>query len=129
MGKLVKKSSAPQPDFLPTVLRVAALAAEHKAIDIKAYDLRGLTLIADSFIICAASSQPQFKAIYNGVREGMKAVGVAPLHAEGSLRGKWLVLDYGTVILHVFREEARAFYDLDGLWGDAPEIDVSSMRV
>jgi len=123
--KLVKKSAPTQPDFLPNALRMCALAAEYKAIDIRAYDVRGLTLIADSFIICAASSEPHFKAIYNGVKEGMKAVGVAPLYTEGTLRGNWRVLDYGDIIFHIFREQAREFYDLDGLWGDAPEIDLN----
>ena len=120
----LKKHREGLPDFLADTLRMAALAAEIKAIDIKAYDVRGLTLIADSFVICAASSEPHFKAVFNRVKEGMKALGVAPLHAEGTQRGRWQLLDYGDVIFHVFREEARTFYDLDGLWGDAPQIDL-----
>ena len=122
MAKLVKKSSPPEPDFIPKTRKIAALAAEIKAIDIRAYDIRGLTLIADSFVICSASSEPQLKAIFNSVKEGMKEVGVAPLHSEGRARGGWLVIDYGNVIFHLFREEARTFYDLDGLWADAPPI-------
>jgi len=103
---------------------MGALAANVKARDIRAYDLRGLTVIADSFVICSASSEPHFKAVYNSVKEGMKEVGVAPLHTEGISRGHWRVLDYGNIIVHIFREEAREFYDLDGLWGDAPEINL-----
>jgi len=122
LAKLVKKSPGAEEDFLPDVLRMADLAADVKALDIKACDVRGLTLIADCFVMCSASSQPQFKAIFNRVKDGMKAVGVAPLRAEGVMTGHWLILDYGTIIFHVFREEAREFYDLDGLWGDAPQI-------
>ena len=124
MLKRVAKRSPEEPEFLPKVLRITSLAARFKAIDIKAYDVRGLTLIADSFVLCAAASEPQFRAIYKGVREGMKEAGIAPLNAEGNFRGAWLVLDYGTVIVHIFREEAREFYDLDGLWSDAPLIDL-----
>ena len=122
MATLTKKT--PQPDFLPDTLRISALAADHKAIDIRAYDVRRLTLIADVFIMCSAGSVPQLRAVFNGVKEGMKEIGVAPLHKEGTFDGNWLVLDYGAIIFHVFRERAREFYDLDGLWGDAPEIDL-----
>lgn len=124
MGKVTRKQASTEPEFYPNVRRMAALADEHKALDVKAYDVRGLTIVADSFVICGTSSEPQFKAVYNAVREGMKTIGMAPLHSEGSLRGHWLVIDYGDIIFHVFREEAREFYDLDGLWGDAPKIDL-----
>lgn len=124
MAKLVRKSKHTEPDFLPNTIRIAEYAAEHKARDIKAYDLRGLTVIADVFIICSASSEPQVKAIYNAIREGMKEIGVRPRRAEGDPSVGWLLIDFGNIVVHVFREKARAFYDLDGLWGDAPEIEV-----
>ncbi len=125
MAKLVKKSPSQEPDFLPHTLRAATLAAEHKAVDLKAYDVRGLTVIADSFVMCSATSEPHLKAIYSAVREGMREAGVRLLHTEGGLSGNWLVLDYGSVVFHIFRREAREFYDLDALWADAPEVDVS----
>ncbi len=124
MAKLVKKPGSKEPDFFPRTRRIAALAADVKAIDIIAYDVRGLTLVADSFVLCSVSSEPQFRAVFNTVKEGMKDIHIKPLHIEGSPRGGWLVLDYGDVIFHAFREEARRFYDLDGLWGDAPRIDL-----
>ena len=124
MPVLVKKAKTSQPDFLPNTVRIGALAADHKAIDIRAYDVRGLTLIADVFLICSAASEPQLRAIFNGVKEGMKALGVGALHTEGRVHGGWLVMDYGNIVFHIFREEAREFYDLDGLWGDAPEVDL-----
>lgn len=124
MAKLVRKSKQTEPDFLPNTIRIAEYAAEHKARDIKAYDLRDLTVIADVFIICSASSEPQVKAIYNSIREGMKEIGVYPSRAEGDPSAGWLLMDFGNIVVHVFREKAREFYDLDGLWGDAPEIDL-----
>jgi len=124
LARLVKKQkkSAEEESFLPQTRRIAELAAEKKAKDIKAFDVRGLTLVADSFIYCTATSEPQTKAIYNAVLEGMKKIGVRPLRSEGGFGDGWILMDYGTVIFHIFREKARAFYDLDGLWGDAPEI-------
>ncbi|MGI6460541.1 MAG: ribosome silencing factor [Candidatus Hydrogenedentales bacterium] len=124
MAKLVRKGKATAPDFLPDTLRIAELAAQHKAKDIKAYDLRGLTVMADVFIICSASSEAQVKAIYGSIREGMKEIGVRPRGAEGTPAVGWLLIDFGNIVVHVFREEARQFYDLDGLWGDAPSIDL-----
>ena len=124
MPKLVKKKKSPAEDesFLANAQKMAALAAEKKALDIRAYDVRGLTLVADSFVLCTATSEPQLKAVYNAVHDGMKEIGVAPLHSEGEFRGGWLLIDYGSVIFHVFREQARTFYDLDGLWADAKTI-------
>lgn len=126
MAKLVvKKTSAPQEtgdDFLKNTLRVADLAAGIKAKNIKAYDVRGVTLLADSFVVCTVTSEPQFRAVMNAVLDGMREVGIKPLHIEGEGKGGWSILDYGTVIVHIFREEARTFYDLEGFWGDAPEI-------
>ncbi len=124
MAKLVKKSASAEAQFLPDILRIASLADECKAKDIKAYDVRGLTLIADCLVLCSATSEPHFKALFNSTKEGMKEIGVAPLRAEGVLHGQWRVLDYGGIIVHIFREESRAFYDLDGLWADAPQIDL-----
>ncbi len=119
---LVQKTPQDQPDFLPNVLRIAEILASFKGKLIKAYDLRELTVVADCFVLCSVSSEPQFKAVYNGVREGMKTVGVSPLRVEGEVTGGWLIVDYGNIVLHVFRETAREFYDLDGLWGDAPQV-------
>lgn len=132
MTKLVGKTkkgahsrdTAELPDFMPVLLHIATLADEHKAKDIKAYDVRGLTLVADVFLLCSASSEPQLRAIFNAVKEGLKDAGVKQLHSEGAFTGGWFVMDYGTVIFHIFREEARNFYDLDGLWGDAPLMDL-----
>lgn len=124
LARLKLKPGQAPPDFLTRVLRIAEIADSYKAAELKAYDVRGLTLVADSFVLCSASSEPQMKALFNGIKEGLKEAGVRPQHTEGSIGSQWLILDYGDVIVHLFREEARAFYDLDGLWGDAPQVDL-----
>jgi len=124
LKNVVKKAPAPEPDFFPDTRRIASLADEHKAIDIRAYDLRGLTVIADSFVVCTGNSEPHVKAISSAVLSGMREIGVKARHSEGNYRAGWLVLDYGNIIVHIFRKEQREFYDLDGLWGDAPRIDL-----
>jgi ribosome-associated protein len=122
--KLVKKKSDPDLDYLPNTLRIAELAFDVKALDIRAYQVRELTLIADAFVVCSAGSEAQSKAIVKSVRRGMKEIGVSPLHCEGEANMGWMVLDYGSIIVHIFREESRKFYDLDGLWADAPLLDL-----
>ncbi len=123
MAALARKNS-PEADesFLPTTLRMASLAADKKARELLAYDVRGLTLVADAFLMCTVTSEPQMRAVFNAVKAGMKEAGIAPLHSEGTHQGGWLLMDYGAVILHIFRPKAREFYDLDGLWADAPTI-------
>jgi ribosome-associated protein len=108
--------------YVTSAMRIAELAAGKKARDIRAFNVNGMTLITDVFVLCTATSEPQMKAVANAIREGMREVGVSPLNTEGNHRATWLLIDYGEVIVHLFREEARAFYDLEGLWGDAPEI-------
>jgi len=122
LARTVRRPKTATPDFVLNARCIAAVAAEHKTKDIRAYDVSELTIIADSFVVCSATSEPHFRAVCNAIREEMKAVGISPLRSEGTTHGGWYVIDYGAVIVHVFREEARAFYDLDGLWGDAPEI-------
>ena len=124
MPRLVKKNVAVETaePFILNTRMMAALAVGKKARDIRAYDVRGLTVVADAFLLCTVTSEPQMKAVFNAVKEGLKEAGVAPLHTEGATQDGWLLLDYGSVILHLFREQARTFYDLDGLWADAPEI-------
>lgn len=98
------------------------LAAEHKAENIRGCDVRELTVIADAFVFCTVTSDPHMGAVFNAVKEGMKEVGVAALRTEGTMHNGWTVLDFGSVIVHIFKREAREFYDLDGLWADAPAL-------
>ncbi len=102
--------------------KIVTYASERKAHDISVLDIRGLTIIADAFVLLSGTSDPQLKALYNGIREGMKSEGVRPLRSEGSVTGKWLLIDYGDIIVHIFHVETREFYDIDALWADAPSL-------
>lgn len=125
MPRLAKKKAAAETEeFIGLAKRIASLAADKKAKDIAAFDVRGLTLLADVFVLCTATSEPQLKAVFHWVHDELKAAGFAPLRTEGGFKDGWLVIDYGTVIFHIFRERARAFYDLDGMWGDAVALDL-----
>ena len=126
MPKAAKQPTTEKDErFLQITLKIAEISADKKARDIRALDVRGLTLVADSFVLCTATSELQLKAVFNAVFEGLKEAGIAPLRTEGTFRDGWMLMDYGVVIFHIFREKAREFYDLEGLWGDAPEIPLS----
>lgn len=107
-------------------LRLVAEAAHgKKARDIRVIDVRGLTLIADAFVLCTATSEPQLKAVSTAARESVRDAGHAVLRVEGDHRCGWLIIDFGDVILHVFRAQAREFYDLDRMWADAPVLPLN----
>jgi len=94
-----------------------------KAIDIEVLDVRGLTSVSDIFIICSGRSNRQVSAIAEYIQVNLKKHAIKPLSVEGKKEGHWVLLDYGHVIIHVFYEPVRAFYDLEGLWIDAKRID------
>ena len=93
-----------------------------KALDIIVLDVSGLTSLADSFIICSGRSNRQVTAIADYIRTDLKKQGVAPLSVEGLQEGHWVLMDYGDIVIHVFYDDVRRFYDLEGLWSDAPRI-------
>ena len=110
-----------------TVARLAAHAAlDKQALDVVLLDLRGLSGIADCFLICSARSTTQADTVAEAVRVTLRAHGVRPRHTEGSAESGWLLLDYGDVVVHVFLEATRGFYALDRLWGDAPLVSVEA---
>jgi ribosome-associated protein len=93
-----------------------------KAIHVVALDVRELTSIADFFIICSGRSTRQVSAIADHVERELRKRKIKPLSVEGAAEGQWVLIDYGYVVIHVFYESARQFYDLDGLWSDAPRL-------
>jgi len=99
-----------------------------RAKNIVALDVRGLTSIADFFILCSGLSSRQVLAIAENTHFDLKGKKITPLSIEGGKGENWILLDYGNVIIHVFLEETRAFYDLDGFWMDAKRIDTSEME-
>ena len=99
-----------------------------KAESVVVLDLRGLSSIADAFIICSARSNRQASAIAEHVQRFLlKQHGIKPLSVDGRTEGLWVLMDYGHVIIHIFYEATRHFYDLEGLWIDARRITTKSM--
>ena len=99
------------------------------AVDVMIIDLRGLSSITDYFVIGTAGSEPQTKAVVEQVTADLKERETAPWHSEGKQSWRWVLLDYVDVVVHVFRDEVRAFYGLERLWGDAPRVEVSTDAV
>jgi ribosome-associated protein len=95
-----------------------------KALDIVVLDVRGLASFADSFIICSGRSHRQVTAIAEHIEKELKAQGVKLYGIEGLREGHWILMDFGDIIIHIFYEPVRAFYDLESLWSDAKRIDV-----
>ncbi len=100
-------------------LKVKKAAEEKKAFDLVILDLRGLFPFSDYWIICSGSSLIQTKVIAEEIVRQTKLEKVYPLHVEGEESGEWILIDYGTVMIHVFREEERIFYQLEKLWRQA----------
>ena len=99
-----------------------------KAQGVVVLDVRELTSIAEVFIICSGTSNRQVGAIADHVQRFLKKQKIRPLSVEGKKEGLWVLMDYGDVIIHVFYEETRAFYDLEGLWSDARRITTEGME-
>lgn len=111
-------------------LRIAAqAAADKKAFQIVGYEVSGLTSYTDSILICSGASDRQVAAIVNAVQRQLKEADRRPLHVEGERRADWVLLDYGEFVIHVFTEERRVYYGLDGLWGDAPKLDMLALGI
>lgn len=99
--------------------RVAEFALTKKASEVLLMDLRKLSGPADFFVLCSADSDTQVKAIAEAVRHGTAGIGAHLWHSEGFTALSWVILDYVDVVVHVFKKEVRAFYNLERLWGDA----------
>jgi len=100
--------------------RTAALAAaSKKAEDISVLDIRDVSILADYFVICSGNSTTQVKSITDEIRDKMQEAGYILDHVEGYKEEKWVLLDYGDVVVHVFHSREREFYNLEKLWGDA----------
>ena len=108
------------------VLAVNALDSK-KARDIKLLKTREVTILADYFVICTAGSTTQIKTLSDEVEKVLEENGEMPLRREGHRNGGWVLIDFGCVIVHLFLKEAREFYTLERLWGDAEDVDISSI--
>ena len=108
----------------PKEIAIAAVKAldSKKGQDIKCLETGHLTNLADYFVLCTATSTTQIKAMSDACEEAMEKNGEQVHHIEGHRGGTWLLMDFSAVVVHIFMDEARKFYDLERLWGDAEEI-------
>ena len=103
----------------------AGAAADKLATDIIAYDVSEQLVITDAFLLCSASNDRQFRAIVDEIEEKLRRVGAKPVRREGEREGRWVLLDYLDIVVHVQHTEERRFYALERLWRDCPEIELT----
>lgn len=136
-------AAAPRPDGLPNrgsaaaesaavasserppldvARRIVELAEDKKAADIVLLDLSGLTTLADAFVICSGGSERQLDAIADGIVEGMRAEKVRPIGREGTASSHWVLVDFGSVVVHVFTPPERDYYSLEKHWSEAKTV-------
>jgi ribosome-associated protein len=99
-------------------------AIEKKALDPVLLELKGISSITDYFLLCTGKSDRQVQAIASSIEETLEQKGIRPLGQEGAAQGKWILMDYNDVVVHIFLESVRKFYDLEGIWIDAPRIEL-----
>ncbi len=110
------------PDTLELVREIVAAAQDKKSFDITALDVSDLTSFTDAFVLCSTSSDRHLDAVATEIRKHLKSRR-KPHHTEGTGAGQWILIDFSEVIVHVFTEERRAFYNLEGLWSDGRLIE------
>jgi len=102
--------------------RAQAALVDKRALDPVLLDMREVTLITDYFLVCHGTSSVHIRALGDAVTEALKEAGVRPFGVEGQDDARWVLLDYGDVVVHIFAEEEREFYSLERLWSDAPKL-------
>ena len=117
----------PTPSATPDAIAAARTAAtaldEKNGEDIVLFDLSGLLVVTDVFVVASGTSNRHVKSLVDDVEEALRGLDRSPLRREGIDRGEWALLDYGDVVVHVFDRRTRAYYELERLWADAPRID------
>jgi len=112
-------------DHALSLVRTGALAASEKlAQEIVAFDVSEQLAITDAFLLASAGNERQVQAIVDEIEEKLRELGAKPIRREGHKDGRWVLLDYGDVVVHVQHEEERAFYALERLWSDCPAIEL-----
>lgn len=121
-------NEAPRPNGEDPILERAFACAEaalaKKATEVVVLDLRGVTSIADAFVIASGRSDTQVRAIADAIQERCRASGLRPLAVEGADAGRWILIDYGDFVVHVFHAPVREFYDLERLWSHARRCEL-----
>ena len=112
-------------DRATELVTIAAQAASDKlANDIIAFDVSDQLVITDAFVLCSAPNDRQVKSIVDEIEEKLREVGAKPIRREGERDGRWVLIDYGEIVVHVQHEEERQFYALERLWRDCPAIEL-----
>jgi ribosome-associated protein len=104
-------------------LKCAAFALDKKALDVKILEIKRISSIADYLVLASGRSDRQVQAIAESVKVGLKPFD-KPIDMEGVDQGRWVVIDYGDIIVHIFQEDVRKMYSLDELWGRAPQVEI-----
>ena len=113
------------PTAVDLVTAIAGYAGDKKAIDIVELDLREVLGYTDYFVVCSGNTERQTKAIYDRIYKELKdTYGLLPRREEGSREARWILMDYLDCVVHIFTPEARGFYRLEQLWGEAPAEEV-----
>jgi len=113
------------PNEIEALVRVAAeAAAEKKALDVVALRVGELLVVTDYFLIATGANDRQVKSVADSVEDALRNAGVKPIGREGERELRWVLLDYGDFVVHVFRPDEREFYRLEKLWSDAPRLDL-----
>ena len=112
-----------EPDSRAVAVAAARAASDKQASRIVVLDVREPIVITDFFVICTASSPRQIRSLLDEIERVTRELGVKPIRREGEGEAGWWLLDYFDVVVHVFAEEEREYYDLERLWRDAPEVD------
>lgn len=108
-------------------IELAKALDSKKGEDIQVLHTGDLTTLAEYFVICTANSTTQIKALADMCEKVMKEKGEPPHHVEGHRGGTWVLIDFSAVVVHIFDDEARSFYDLERLWQDAEKMDISDV--
>ena len=107
--------------------KIVQVMDSKKAKDIRLIKIEGISSLGDYFVVASASNTTQVKAIADEVEDEMTKLGLEPNRVEGRQSAQWILMDYYDVMVHVFLDEARNFYNLERLWSDAPQLDISDL--
>jgi len=124
----VAGADAALPESRLVAVTAARAAAEKQGADITVLDVRSLIVITDFFVIVSGSTSRQVKTIIDAVEEALRGLGVKPLRREGETEGRWVLLDYVDVVVHIFHPTLRSFYQIERLWADAETVPLQSTR-
>lgn len=112
------------PHALELVRAAAAAASDKLATDILAFDVSEQLVITDVFLLCSAANDRQVRSVVDAIEERLRGLGAKPVRREGERDGRWVLIDYADIVVHVQHTEERAFYALERLWRDCPAIDL-----